>query len=186
VEQLPTTDDVCTYWPTIRPLIPSGSCYVACFLSMNTRQCTCLSGTTLHAIINPWWNSEPFGGAAPSASFSPTNKLQLWRIVCPLYAIKYVWDRVVFKCESGNFRLHNPRRHGSTRPFVGTEYISLTQPDMDYLVRVIPILQQHLHDYIIAMPDMLSYVTSSHRQHMLNLRLMQALSLITTVCTRNL
>ena len=95
-------------------------------------------------------------------------------------------DRVVFKCESGNLSLHTPRRHGSTRPFVGTEYISLTQPDMDYLVRVIPILQQHLHDYIIAMPDMLSYVTSSHRQHMLNLRLMQALSLITTVCTRNL
>jgi len=70
-------------------------------------------------------------------------------------------DRVVFKCESGNFRLHTPRRHGSARLFVGTEYISLTQPDMDYLVRVFPIMQQQLRDYIIAMPDVLYYVTSS-------------------------
>jgi len=36
------------------------------------------------------------------------------------------------KCESGNFRLHTPKRHGSDILFVGTEYISLTQPDMDY------------------------------------------------------
>ena len=69
-------------------------------------------------------------------------------------------DRVV-KCESGNFRLHTPKRHGSARLFVGTEYISLTQPDMDYLLRVFPILQQQLRDYIIALPDVLSYVTSS-------------------------
>ena len=43
-------------------------------------------------------------------------------------------DRVVIKCESGNFRLHTPKRHGSARLFVGTEYISQTQLDMDYLV----------------------------------------------------
>ena len=70
-------------------------------------------------------------------------------------------DRVVIKCESGNFRLHTPKRHGSDRLFVGTEYISLTQPDMDYLVRGFPILQQQLRDYISALPDVLSYVTSS-------------------------
>jgi len=53
----------------------------------------------------------------------------------------------------------HPRRHGSARLFVGTEYISLTQPDMDYLVRVFHILQQHLRHYISAMPDVLSSVT---------------------------
>jgi len=42
-------------------------------------------------------------------------------------------DRVI-KWESGNFRLHTPKRHGSAKLFVGTEYISLTQPDMGYLV----------------------------------------------------
>ena len=70
-------------------------------------------------------------------------------------------DLVIIKCESGNFRLHTPWRHRSGRLFVGTEYISLTQPDMDYLVRVFHILQQQLRDYIIALPDVLSYVTSS-------------------------
>ena len=33
-------------------------------------------------------------------------------------------NRVNIKCESGNFRLHVPKRHGSARLFVGTEYIS--------------------------------------------------------------
>jgi len=35
-------------------------------------------------------------------------------------------NRVIIKCESGNFRIHTPRRYGSARLFVGTEYISLT------------------------------------------------------------
>ena len=61
----------------------------------------------------------------------------------------------------GNFRLHTPRRHGSARLFVGTEYISLTLPDMEYLVRVFHIIQQQLRHYISVMPDVLSYVTSS-------------------------
>jgi len=70
-------------------------------------------------------------------------------------------DRVVIKCESGNFRLNTPKRYGSARLFVGTEYISLTQPDMDYLLRIFPILQQQLRDYINALLDVLSYVKSS-------------------------
>jgi len=70
-------------------------------------------------------------------------------------------NRVIIKCESGNFRLHTTKRHGSARLFVGIEYISLTQTYMDYLVRVFHILQQQLRDYIIALQDVLSYVTSS-------------------------
>jgi len=70
-------------------------------------------------------------------------------------------ERVIIKCESDSFRQHTPRRYGSARLFVGTEYISLTQPDTDYLVRVFHIIQQQLRDYIIALPDVLSYITSS-------------------------
>jgi len=70
-------------------------------------------------------------------------------------------DRVIINCESGNFRLPTPKRHGSARPFVGTEDISRTQPHMDYLVRVFHNLQQQLPDYISALPDVLSYVKSS-------------------------
>jgi len=61
-------------------------------------------------------------------------------------------DRVVIKCEIGNFRLHTPKWHGSAKLFVGTKYICLTQPDMDYPVQVFHILQQQLRDYIIALP----------------------------------
>ena len=51
--------------------------------------------------------------------------------------------------------------HGSARLFLGTEYISLTQPDMDYLLRVFHILQQQLRVYLSVLLDVLSYVTSS-------------------------
>ena len=64
-------------------------------------------------------------------------------------------DRII-KCESGYFRLHTTRRHVSARLFVGTEYIILTQPDMDSLVRVFHNIQQQLSDYINALPDVLS------------------------------
>ena len=70
-------------------------------------------------------------------------------------------DRVIIKCESGSFLLHTPRRYGSDRLFVGTEYVSLTQSDMDYLVRVFHIIQQHMRHNIIALPDVLSYMISS-------------------------
>jgi len=68
-------------------------------------------------------------------------------------------DRVTIKCESGNFRLHTQRTHGSARLYVGKEYISLTQTDMDYLVRGFHIIQ--LRDCIIALRDVFSYVSSS-------------------------
>jgi len=43
---------------------------------------------------------------------------------------------------------------------LGAEYISLSQSDMDYLVRVFRVVQE-LRDYIIALLDVLSCVTSS-------------------------
>jgi len=49
----------------------------------------------------------------------------------------------------------------SSRLFVSTEYINQTQPDMEYLVRVFHVVQQQWPDYIIALPDVLSYMTSS-------------------------
>jgi len=70
-------------------------------------------------------------------------------------------ERVIIKCESGNFSLHISKRLVSARIFVGTEYISLTQPDMHFLVRVFLNIQQQLRDSFIPLPDVLSYVTSS-------------------------
>ena len=70
-------------------------------------------------------------------------------------------ERVIIKCESGNFRLHTPRSHGSARLYLGAQYIILKQPDMDYWVRVFHIIQQHLRDFIFSLPDVLSYVIIS-------------------------
>jgi len=69
--------------------------------------------------------------------------------------------RVIIKCDSGNFRLHIPKWHGSARLFVGTESVRRTQPGMDYPVRGFQILQQQLRDYIIVLQEELSYETSS-------------------------
>ena len=81
--------------PPIRPSMPSGSCYVSCSSSTKTRRSTCLSVTTLHAIINHWWNSAPFEGAVPSPSFSTTKKWTLWRNVCLPYPIPCVSAGIV-------------------------------------------------------------------------------------------
>jgi len=128
---------------------------------MKTRPSTCLSVFTRHAIINNWWNSGPFEGRVQV----PHSLRRTRYCAGGLYAIRDSMcvggDRVFIKCESGNFRLHTPRNHYSARLFVGTEYISMTQLDMDYLVRLFHILQQQLRDYISALPDAFSYVTSS-------------------------
>jgi len=47
------------------------------------------------------------------------------------------------------------------RLYLNNDYISLTQPDMDYLDRMFHVVQQKLRDYLIALPTMLSYVTAS-------------------------
>jgi hypothetical protein len=61
---------------------------------------------------------------------------------------------------AGNFRLTGNRR-GAARLYLDTQYISLTSQDLRYLARMFHIVQKQLRDYIIDMPDVLSYVTAS-------------------------
>ena len=69
-------------------------------------------------------------------------------------------DRVT-RCQSvGNFWLQTTQKRGSARLCLGAEYVSLTQPDMDYLARVFQFVQQ-MCDHILALPDVFSYVTAS-------------------------
>ena len=53
------------------------------------------------------------------------------------------------------------RRRGLARLYVGSEYICLTSLDLHYLARMFNIVHQQLHDYVLALPDLLSYVTMS-------------------------
>ena len=68
----------------------------------------------------------------------------------------------VIKCESVNFRLGMPkRRRGLTRLYVGSEYTCLTSLDLHQLARMFNIVHQQLRDFVLALPDLLPYVTIS-------------------------
>jgi len=68
----------------------------------------------------------------------------------------------VIKCESGKFRLGMPkRRRGLTRLYVGSEYICLTSLVLHYLARMFNIVHQKMRDYLLSLPDILSYITMS-------------------------
>ena len=56
------------------------------------------------------------------------------------------------ECVSGALRLSPPKNYGSARLFFGTQYISLTILDLQYLARKFRIVQQ-LRDYTLALPD---------------------------------
>jgi len=64
-------------------------------------------------------------------------------------------------CVSGAFRLSPPQNFGSARLYFGTQYISLTILNLQNPAQMFYIVQQQLRDYTIALPDVLSYVTSS-------------------------
>jgi len=64
-------------------------------------------------------------------------------------------------CVSGAFRLSPPKNYGSARLYFSTQYISLTILDLQYIARIFHTVQQQLRDYTLALPDVLSYVTSS-------------------------
>jgi len=163
VEQLHSTNDVCTYWPP-NPAFDPKRVLLRRIFFVNEDKIKYVS-----VGYYPARDYQPvveFGAIRRGGSKCLILAYeQVASMVACLPSIRdslcVGGDRVVIKCEIGNFRLHNPRRHGSAMLFVGTEYISLTQPDMDYLVRVFHISQQQLRLYISAMPDVLSYVTSS-------------------------
>jgi len=83
-------------------------------------------------------------------------------------------EEPVVKCESGSLRLNTPRScRALARMYLGTEYICLTPLDLRYLARIFHVLQQYLRDFILALLDLLSYVTTAltsivYKEPMLN------------------
>jgi len=59
------------------------------------------------------------------------------------------------------FRLNVTRSRRIPRIYLDSQYISLTLPDIEYLARIFNVVQQELRDYIVAMPNLLSYVTTA-------------------------
>jgi hypothetical protein len=67
----------------------------------------------------------------------------------------------VRRCESGTFRLDLTRSQLTVRLYVDSQFISLTLQDTEYLLRMFSVLQQQLRDNIVAVRDVLPYVTAT-------------------------
>jgi len=65
------------------------------------------------------------------------------------------------ECKSGGFRLTITRCRRMAKLYLVSQYISLTVPDIDYLSRMFHVMQQQLRDYIVAMQDVLPYVSTA-------------------------
>jgi len=65
------------------------------------------------------------------------------------------------RCESGAFRLDVTRSGRTARLYVDSQFISLTLQDIEYLSRMFNIVQQQLRDYIVALQDVLPFVTNT-------------------------
>jgi hypothetical protein len=64
-------------------------------------------------------------------------------------------------CESGAIRLDVTRSRRTARLYVDSQFISLTLQGIEYLSRTFNIVQQRLRDYIMALQDVLPFVTKT-------------------------
>ena len=63
-------------------------------------------------------------------------------------------------CESAAFRL-DVTPVAIRLVYTSTQYISLTLHDIDYLSLMFSVVQQQLRDYVVALQDVLPYVTAT-------------------------
>jgi len=65
------------------------------------------------------------------------------------------------RCESGAFRLDVTCSRRTARLYVDSQFISLILQDKEYLSRMFNIVQQQLRDYIMALQEVLPFVTNT-------------------------
>jgi hypothetical protein len=65
------------------------------------------------------------------------------------------------RCESGAFRLDMTRIVRTARLYVDSQFISLILQDIEYLSCMFNIVQQQLRFYIVALQDVLPFVTNT-------------------------
>jgi hypothetical protein len=65
------------------------------------------------------------------------------------------------RCESGAFRLDVTCSRSTALVYVDLQYFSLTIQHIDYLSRMFSVVQQQFRDYIVALQDVLPYVTAT-------------------------
>jgi hypothetical protein len=84
-------------------------------------------------------------------------------------ALPMLWDALCSvetsvggrRCESGAFRPDLTRSRRTARLYVESQFISLTLQDIDYISHMFIVVQQQLRDYIVALQNVLPYVTAT-------------------------
>jgi len=84
-----------------------------------------------------------------------------WQRHCQRYGKTCTGEASVRRCEIGAFRLDVTRSRRTARLYVDSQFISLTLQDIEYLSPMLFIVQRQLRDYIVALQDVLSYVTAT-------------------------
>ena len=123
-EQLPSSEpvDICNYWPANPAFDPKRVLHRRMFFINEDKTKYMSVGFYLARDYQPL---VEFGAIRREGSKSLILTQQKSRGAGGLTAIRDSMcvggDRIIIKCESGNFRLHTPKRHDSDRLFVGTE-----------------------------------------------------------------
>lgn len=129
---------------------------------MRTRTSTCLSDSNQLVTHQPLvkFGALRTGGESKSLILSDEHVYTMAEFLPKIRDAMCNGDPVG-ECKNGAFRLKVTRSRRMARLYLDTQYITLALPDLDYLARMFQVLQQQLREYILALPDVLSYVTAS-------------------------
>jgi len=64
-----------------------------------------------------------------------------------------------YGCKEGDFRLNTTKSYRIERLYLGKQYIGLRLRDLQYLSRMLHVLQNQLKVYTLSLSDVLTYVT---------------------------
>jgi hypothetical protein len=150
--------------PTMLHSNQRGCCFVACFSLLWTGPNTCLLVFPLLATIYHWWNLGLSGETmGPKPSFSAMDKWTYLRRAFPYYGTPCVLAKSLLGSQVQEWCISAER--DSTSPYgssISRFSIHFLNPqDINYLSCMFSVVQQQMRDYILALQDVLPYVTAT-------------------------
>jgi len=163
MEQLEPTPNICTYWPN-NPSFNLKSVLLRRLIFIN-------EGRTKYVSVGfyparDYLSLVGFGvprraGSPKSLILSDEQVAALSETLPTLRGDMCSAGAGGCRCESGPFRLDVTRSGRTARLYVDSQFIHLTLQDIEYLSRMFNIVQQQLRDYIVALQDVLPFVSNT-------------------------
>ena len=156
------TTDICTYWPNNPPFDPKRVLLRRLFfINEDRNNYVSVSFYSARDYLTP----VEFGvlrrcGGPKTLILCDEQVDALVETLPTLREEMCCGEAGVRRCESGALRLDVTRSGRMVRLYVDSQFISLTLQDIEYLSRMFSIVQQ-LRDYIVALQDVLPYVTAT-------------------------